>query len=124
MLVSAYDSYQRLLNYLLAQIDAGPSILYTHGPNVELGIVSISLAQSGKALLTSTSFNVMCSVYHAKCHCFLHQRSRFDFPLTNATTSVAFFLLENRQICICVLWVLLICCRDAMRPAEGAAAYV
>lgn len=47
MLVSAYHSYQRLwqvLNYLLAQIEAGPSILYTHGPNLELGIVSISLS--------------------------------------------------------------------------------
>lgn len=45
MPVSAYDFYQRLwqvLNYLLAQIEAGPSILYIHGP--ELGIVSITLS--------------------------------------------------------------------------------
>lgn len=62
MLVSAYDSYQRLwqvLNYLLVQIEARLSILHTHGPNLELGIVSISLYQSGEVLLTSTSFNVM-----------------------------------------------------------------
>lgn len=92
MLVSAHDSYQRLwqvLNYLLAQIEAGSSISYTHDPNLELGIVSISLSQ---VLLTSTSFNVMCYVYHAKC--VLHQRSRVDFPLTYPSTSVA-FLLES-----------------------------
>lgn len=58
MLESAYDSYQRLwqvLNYLFAQSEAGPSIFYTHGPNLELGIVMISLSQSGEILLTSTS---------------------------------------------------------------------